>query len=91
MAGPSHVYYCGLSEIEIEKAWDLDSGPDFDFDSDPDTDLDFDETINMRLPWLPYERLLQFSIFSYKKNVIQFMVLLTTNFQYALCPRCSRT
>ena len=50
--GQSHVYYCGLSEIE--KAWDLDSGPDFDCDPDTDLDFDFDfdfdETIYMRLP-----------------------------------------
>jgi hypothetical protein len=44
--GRTHLYYCGLSEIEIEiaieieKAWELVSGHEFDFD----------ETIYMRLP-----------------------------------------
>jgi len=46
----SHLYLCELSEIEIEKAWDLDSGPDFDCDPDTDWDFDFDETIYMRWP-----------------------------------------
>jgi len=51
VTGQSHLYHCGLSEIEIaieiEKACDLDSGPDFD----GDLDFDFDEIIYMRLPW----------------------------------------
>jgi len=36
----SHLWYCDLSEIEIEKVWD--------FDFDPETDPEFDEAIYMR-------------------------------------------
>jgi len=42
--GPSLLYYCDLSEIEIGIAIEIEKVWDFDFDTD------FDKTMYMRLP-----------------------------------------